>query len=184
MHRLPTSTPDRPPSSSSTRPLAQAEAVARAVLVRALLEHRERREREAADAEERRLRQRDERRQLGSCGRAGDRPRARRRARAGLFLGPGSSPSRRPPPPPRDGRSTRTSRRASPRTSSSGRVAALRRAPRRPRAGRAPTRSASAPRVAAEVDRAGDDQPLLRARHRDVVEAQALGPLRLLRAPP
>ncbi len=34
--------------------------------------------------------------------------------------------------------------------------------------------------VAAEVDGARDDQPFLRPRHRDVVEAQALGPLRLL----
>jgi hypothetical protein len=50
------------------RPLAHPEPVAREVLVRALLEERERREREPAHAVERRLRQRHERRQLGRRG--------------------------------------------------------------------------------------------------------------------
>ena len=53
-------------------PLAHPEAVAGEILVRALLEHRERREREPAHAEERRVREDQERRQLGSGGQRGD----------------------------------------------------------------------------------------------------------------
>ena len=147
------------------RPLAHPEPVAREVLVRTLLEQRQRRERELAHAVQRRLRQGDKRRQLG-C-RVGDGyllERGEERQLAflnGLGLG-------------RDGLTPIAVEANEQPSVAANELDRLVTGPRELRVGIEPVED---PRdrgrylaLRAEVDRAGDDQPLLRARQRDVVE--------------
>ena len=153
--------------------LAHPRDAQREVLVRAAPELGERREREPARAVQRRRRQRLERGQH-----------RRRRARARGLLERLEQrelrPARRPAPRPRPAPPRGSGRRAA---APARRRARARPAPRPPTAARGSSSSrpstqpigVDASAALSGSMRAGDDQPVDRAGHRDVVEAQLLG---------
>ena len=149
------------------RPFAHPEPVAREVLVRALLEERDRREREPAHAMERRIRQRHERRQLGSRRRKRYLLQCREERQLTFLLDllllrdRGVRPEAIEPD-------------EQPRVAAhelDGRVAGLRELLLGGEPVEHPGDRRRCLALRAEIDGAGHDQPLLRPGHRDVVEA-------------